>query len=42
MRGTVTTYLASLEDLMLKVMGASSAALSSAMMCFGRKGKERG
>ena len=31
-RGTVRTYLASLEDLTLNVMGVSSAADSSAMV----------
>ena len=31
-RGTVRTYLASLEDLTLKVMGVSSAVDSSAMV----------
>ena len=30
--GSVRTYLASLEDLMLKVMGVSSAGASSAMV----------
>ena len=31
-RGTVRTYLASLEDLMLKVIGCSSAETSSDMV----------
>ncbi len=34
-RGTVRTYLASLEDLTLKVMGVSSAVDSSAMVGVG-------
>ena len=34
-RGTVRTYLASLEDLTLKVIGVSSALASSAMVDVG-------
>ena len=44
MRGTVRTYLASLEDLTLKVMGVSSAVASSAMvgiMCGGEDDRQR-
>lgn len=42
-RGMVTTYLASLDDLMLKVTGASSAAVSSAIVLMGgRESRESG
>ena len=44
MRGTVRTYLASLEDLTLNVMGVSSAVASSdmvGMMCGGEKDGEQ-
>ena len=44
MRGTVRTYLASLEDLTLNVMGVSSAGASSdmvGMMCGGEEDKEQ-
>ncbi len=43
-RGTVRTYLASLEDLTLKVMGVSSVVASSAMvrmMCGGEEDRDQ-
>jgi hypothetical protein len=36
-RGTVRTYLASLDDLTLKVIGVSSALASSAMLRDGKR-----
>ena len=45
MRGTVSIYLASLEDLTLNVIGVSSAVASSdmvGMMCGGEEDREQG